>query len=65
MTQGTVIDGILETAIDSQLTGKIRATLSEDAWSADGSKVLLVRGSRLIGDYKSSVSYGESRILII
>ena len=62
--QGTLISGNLETAVNSSLSGLLRASISEDVWAADGSEVLIPRGSRLIGNYRSAVRFGTSRVLI-
>ncbi|HEX2560191.1 TrbI/VirB10 family protein [Phenylobacterium sp.] len=63
--QGAMIPGVLETAINSDLPGYTRAIVSRDVLSFDGSQVLIPRGSRLIGQYKSAVSLGQSRAFII
>ncbi len=62
--QGTVIQAITETAIDSTLAGEIRAQVSQDVHSFDGTNVLIPRGSKLIGRYNSDVSLAQKRILI-
>lgn len=64
LLEGTLISGVLETAIQSDLPGSIRAIVSEDVWSADASQVVLPKGSRLIGRYESGLSQGQSRVLI-
>ena len=43
----------METALDSSLPGQTRAVVSEDVFSFDGSRLLIPRGSRLIGRYRS------------
>jgi type IV secretion system protein VirB10 len=63
--QGTIIPGVLETAINSDLPGFTRAVVSRDVLSFDGKSVLIPRGSRLIGQYKSAVALGQSRAFII
>lgn len=63
--QGTVIPGVLETAIDSDLPGFTRAIVSRDVHNFDGRIVLIPRGSRLIGQYRSAVALGESRAFVI
>ena len=62
--QGSFIQGVLETAINSTLTGMIRGSVSEDVLSADAAHVLIPRGSRLIGEYRSAVQFGTSRVLV-
>ena len=63
--QGTIITGVLETAINSDLPGYTRAVVSRDVRSFDGKQVLIPRGSRLIGQYKSAVALGQSRAFVI
>ena len=64
VVQGTMIQAVLETAIDSQLAGPVRALVSEDVHAYDGSHVLIPRGSRLIGRYQSGVDIAQQRITI-
>ena len=63
--QGTVITGVLETAINSDLPGLVRAVVSRDVRGLDGSRVLIPRGSRLIGQYSNGVALGQSRAFVI
>lgn len=62
--KGTVIQAVLESALDSTRGGFARAIVSRDVWSFDGSRILIQRGSRIIGEYKSDVSLGQKRILV-
>lgn len=62
---GAVIPAVLETAINSDLPGYTRAVVSRDIRSFDGTAVLIPRGSRLIGQYKSGLASGETRAFII
>jgi type IV secretion system protein VirB10 len=63
--QGAVIPAVLETAINSDLPGFARAVISRDVRSFDGRSVLIPRGSRLVGQYKSAVSLGQSRAFVV
>lgn len=63
--EGTLIAGVLETAINSDLPGFTRAVVSEDVRSFDGTEVLVPRGSRLIGQYRSGLAIGESRAFVV
>ena len=63
--EGTLIPGILETAIVSDLPGQIRAIVSEDVYSFDGRRVLVPTGTRLIGEYQSEIVRGQRRIFVI
>ncbi|NTE84848.1 TrbI/VirB10 family protein [Agrobacterium tumefaciens] len=63
--EGTLIPGILETAIVSDLPGQIRAVTSQDVYSFDGRRVLIPTGTRLIGEYQSSITRGQKRIFVV
>ncbi len=65
IAQGTMIRGILETAIQSDLPGMVRAVTTEDVWSFDGRRVIVPSGSRLIGEYKSGLAVGQTRVFIV
>jgi type IV secretion system protein VirB10 len=63
--QGTMIRGTLETAINSDLAGIVKAIVREDVYSFDGRRILIPAGSSLIGDYKSGVERGQERLFIV
>jgi len=62
--QGTLIPAVLETALDSTRPGLARAIVSRDVRGFDGSRVLIPRGSRLIGEYRSEAAPGQRRALV-
>jgi len=64
VVQGTLIPAVLESALDSTRPGFVRAIVSRDVRGFDGTKVLIPRGSRLIGEYESDAQSGENRALI-
>ena len=63
--QGVLIPGVLETALDSDLPGFTRAVVSRDVRGFDGRAVLVPRGSRVIGEYRSAAAQGASRAFVI
>ena len=65
VAQGTLIQAVLETGFDSTQPGFARAVVSRDVRSFDGSNVLIPRGSKLIGEYRSDVAQGQKRAVII
>ena len=65
VTQGTLIPAILETAINTDVPGFVRAVVSQDVKSFDGKRVLVPRSSRLIGQYQSGVQAGQRRAYVI
>ena len=65
VTQGTMIPAVLETAINTDVPGYVRAVVSQDVRSFDGSRVLVPRSSRLIGQYQSGLQGGQKRAYVI
>ena len=65
IAQGAIMTGVLETALDSDLPGFARAVVSRDVRGFDGSKVLIPRGSHVIGQYQSAVAQGQTRAFVI
>lgn len=62
--QGTVIQAVLETALDSTRPGGVRALVQRDVSSFDGTRVLIPRGSRLYGEYQANLQRGQNRALV-
>ena len=62
--QGAIIAAVLETPLNSDRPGLARAIVSQDARSFDGSRVLIPRGSRLIGEFKADTGAGLRRVLV-
>jgi type IV secretion system protein VirB10 len=65
IAQGTLVAGVLETAINSDLPGLLRAVVAADVTAFDGRRVLIPRGSRLIGEYRSGIAIGQTRAFIV
>ena len=65
ITEGTVIAGVLETALDSTLPGMVRALNSADVYSHDGSQLLIPKGSRLVGRYQADIRRGQVRVFVL
>jgi len=65
VTEGTMIPAVLETAINTDVPGYVRAVVSQDVRSFDGTTVLIPRSSRLIGQYQSGVQQGQKRAYVI
>ncbi len=65
IAQGKVIHAVLETAIDTQLPGQLRAIVSRDIFAESGKARLIPKGSRLIGSYNTELFRGQSRVFII
>ena len=65
IAEGNMIHAILEPATNSDLPGFVRAIVSEPSYSENGSRVLIPRGSRLIGQYKSGMLQGQTRVFMV
>ena len=66
VSAGSIIPSILETGINSDLPGQITARVRENVYdSITHNNILIPQGSQLIGMYDSSISYGQSRVLIV
>lgn len=65
VAQGKLIDAVLETAINTDLPGPLRAIVTHDIYAESGHQVMIPKGSRLIGSYNSSVERGQTRVYVI
>ncbi|HEX5209237.1 MAG TPA: type IV secretion system protein VirB10 [Steroidobacteraceae bacterium] len=65
LPKGTFVDCTLETAIDSTLPGMTTCITATDTFSADGTVVLLERGTKLIGQTRGEVRQGEARVFVV
>ena len=61
---GRVIEGVLETAINSESSGTIRAVISKDVLGEVGNHILIPMGSRLYGSYTVTTTITQSRLLL-
>jgi type IV secretion system protein VirB10 len=43
----------------------VRAVVTENVWSFDGRRVLIPAGSRLVGEYKSGIAQGQTRVFVV
>jgi type IV secretion system protein VirB10 len=65
LTQGSAIQAALQTAINSDLPGSVVAVVSEPVPAFSGDRILIPRGSRLFGQYRSGIDMHQKRILIV
>ena len=62
---GSIIPAALLTGINSDLPGEIIATVTTPVYdTVTGHTLLIPQGARLIGQYDSQISYGQSRVLL-
>lgn len=65
LPKGAFIDCTVETAIDSTLPGLTTCITATDTFSADGSTVLLERGTKLVGETRGGVTQGAARVFVL
>ena len=65
LPKGAFIDCTLETAIDSTLPGMTTCVTATDTFGADGTTVLLERGTKLVGETRGTVEQGVSRVFVL
>ncbi|MBU6141150.1 MAG: TrbI/VirB10 family protein [Proteobacteria bacterium] len=64
IAQGKLLNAVLETAINTELPGSVRAVVSRDVYGESGNEILIPKGSRLFGAYSSKVNRGQARVEI-
>jgi type IV secretion system protein VirB10 len=65
LAKGAFIDCTLETAVSSGLPGMTTCVTATDTFSADGTVVLLERGSKLVGETRGQVQQGKPRLFVL
>jgi type IV secretion system protein VirB10 len=65
LPKGATIDATLITAMDSTLPGLVTCVTATDTYSADGSVMLIERGTTLFGETRSTVQAGSARIFVV
>ncbi len=65
LPEGSFIDCTLETAIDSTLPGMTTCITAADTYGADGTVVLLERGTKLVGETRGEVRQGQARVFVL
>ncbi|HEY1725037.1 MAG TPA: type IV secretion system protein VirB10 [Steroidobacteraceae bacterium] len=65
LPKGAFLDCTLETAIDSTLPGLTTCVTATDTFGADGTVVLLDRGTKLIGETRGQVQQGAARVFVL
>lgn len=64
--RGTVISALLSHRLVSDLPGDLTAEVARDVYDSPTQKyVMIPAGSRLVGEYNSSVTYGQNRVQVV
>lgn len=64
LAQGKIIESVLETPINTNYPGPVRAIVSADVYSENGKNILVPRGSRLVGQFSGGYTPGQTRITL-
>ena len=51
--------------MNSDLPGQVRALVSYDVYAESGRRVMLPRGTRLIGEYNTAIAKGQDRLFVV
>jgi type IV secretion system protein VirB10 len=65
LTEGAMLDCVLETRIVSTVAGMTSCHLTRDVYSTSGRVVLLDRGSRVVGRYQGGMQQGDTRVFVL
>ncbi|MFM9889341.1 MAG: TrbI/VirB10 family protein [Rickettsiales bacterium] len=65
IAQGRIIQATMESALNTDLPAPIRAIVSRDTFAEAGTVALIPKGSRLIGEYNTQLSGGQSRVFVV
>jgi type IV secretion system protein VirB10 len=62
---GATIPCVLQTAIDTTTAGYVTCLIDRDVYSDNGAVVLLEKGTRVLGEYRSGMRQGQNRIFVL
>ncbi|BCA64948.1 hypothetical protein SHINM1_005500 [Fluviibacter phosphoraccumulans] len=65
LAKGTLLDCVLNTAINSTIPGMVSCTLTRNVYSDNGKVLLLERGSTVTGEFGGRVRTGQTRIYVL
>ena len=65
ITRGSYIPCILQTQLFSNIPGQSGCVIPDDIYSDDGSRLLVARGSTVVGQYGQTLQNGDSRIAVV
>lgn len=62
---GTSIPCILQTAMDTATPGYVSCVIPQDVYSDNGATVLMEKGARVLGEYRSGLKQGQNRLFVL
>jgi type IV secretion system protein VirB10 len=65
ITAGTSIPCTLQTAMDTATPGYVSCVIGQDVYSDDGAVILMDKGSKVLGEYRSGMRQGQGRLFVL
>ncbi|MBJ7412071.1 MAG: TrbI/VirB10 family protein [Phenylobacterium sp.] len=62
---GATIPCVLQTAIDTTTAGYVICLIDRDVYSDNGAVVLLEKGARVLGEYRTGMRQGQNRVFVL
>ncbi len=62
---GATIPCVLQTAIDTTAAGYVTCLIDRDIYSDNGAVVLLEKGARVLGEYRTGMRQGQNRVFVL
>jgi len=62
---GAILPCVLTTALDSTTPGLVSCLIPSDILSDNGAVVLMEKGSKVLGEYRSRMAQGQTRIFVV
>ncbi|OHB26246.1 MAG: hypothetical protein A2790_19960 [Phenylobacterium sp. RIFCSPHIGHO2_01_FULL_69_31] len=62
---GASIPCVLQTAIDTTAAGYVSCLIDRDIYSDNGAVVLLEKGARVLGEYRTGMRQGQNRVFVL
>ena len=65
ITAGTSIPCTLQTAMDTATPGYVACLIGQDVYSDDGAVILMEKGSKVLGEYRSGMRQSQNRLFVL
>ncbi len=65
LVAGTVLPCVLQTAMDTATPGYVSCLIPRDVYSDNGAVVLMEKGARVLGEYRSGMKQGQTRLFVL
>lgn len=62
---GAAIPCLLQTAMDTATPGYVTCLIPRDVYSDNGAVVLMEKGTKVLGEYRSSLRQGQNRLFVL